>query len=107
MAYKNNNSRSSNNRNGGNSGNSSNSGKDGNSTKDSSDNLPETEELDAEDYAIIAAGLTALGDIFAFLSLVKAKQVTKETGGKAGIDPLRIIRSKKNKAAKRKNRPLL
>ncbi|WP_233184031.1 hypothetical protein [Paenibacillus sonchi] len=98
MAYKNNNFRSSNNGNGGNNGN---------STKDSSSTLPETEELDAEDYAIIAAGLTALGDIFAFLSLVKAKQVTKETGGQAGIDPLLFIRSRKNKAAKRKNRPLL
>lgn len=72
------------------------------------DNSPpvETEELSAEDYAIIAAGLGALGEIFAFLSLVKAKQVTKETGGQAGlqVDPVLFIQSRKKKAAKRKSR---
>jgi hypothetical protein len=72
------------------------------------DNSPtvETEELSAEDYAIIAAGLGALGEIFAFLSLVKAKQVTKETGGQAGlqVDPVLFVQSRKKKAAKRKSR---
>ncbi|KWX70708.1 hypothetical protein [Paenibacillus jilunlii] len=87
-------------------GNNGNGGVGGNSTKNSNGAPLETEELDAEDYAIIAAGLTALGDIFAFLSLVKAKQVTKETGGQAGIDPVLFIQSRKKKAAKRKNRPL-
>lgn len=66
----------------------------------------EAEELSAEDYAIIAAGLGALGEIFAFLSLVKAKQVTKETGGQAGleVDPILFVQSRKKKAARRKSR---
>lgn len=66
----------------------------------------ETEELSAEDYAIIAAGLGALGEIFAFLSLVKAKQVTKETGGQAGVplDPVLFVQSRMKKAARRKSR---
>lgn len=68
----------------------------------------ETEELSAEDYAIIAAGLGALGEIFAFLSLVKAKQVTKETGGQAGVglglDPVLFVQSRYKKAARRKSR---
>lgn len=57
----------------------------------------EAEELSAEDYAIIAAGFGALGEIFAFLSLVKAKQVTKETGGQAGfeVDPILFVQSRK------------
>ncbi|MHA6530638.1 hypothetical protein [Paenibacillus sp. BAC0078] len=70
---------------------------------DSGDPL-ELNELDAEDYAIIGAGLTALGDFFAFLSLVKAKQVTKETGGQTDIEPVLFIRSRK-KAVRRKTRP--
>ncbi len=87
-------------------GNTGNGRNNGNSSMDSNGTPLETEELDAEDYAIIAAGLTALGNVFAFLSLVKAKQVTKETGGQAGVDPFLFIQSRKKKAAKRKNRPL-
>lgn len=68
----------------------------------------ETEELSAEDYAIIAAGLGALGEIFAFLSLVKAKQVTKETGGQVGeglgLGPALFVQSRYKKAARRKSR---
>lgn len=55
------------------------------------------EELTAEDYAIIAAGLTALGDFFAFMSLLKAKEVTKETGEDPSLSPLLYVRSKKRK----------
>lgn len=69
-----------------------------------SENPIEAEELSAEDYAIIAAGLAALGEIFAFLSLVKAKQVTAETGGEVGVDPVLFVQSRK-KSAKRKSRP--
>lgn len=68
-------------------------------------NPVESEELSADDYEIIAAGLTALGEVFAFLALVKAKQVTKETGGQVDIDPLLFIQSRKKKAARRKSRP--
>lgn len=64
----------------------------------------ESEELSAEDYEILAAGLAALGEFFAFLALVKARQVTKETGGEVDIDPLLFVQSRK-KAAKRKSRP--
>jgi hypothetical protein len=70
------------------------------------DSPVEAEELSAEDYAIIAAGFGALGEIFAFLSLVKAKQVTKDTGGQVGleVDPVLFVQSRK-KAAKRRSRP--
>ena len=57
----------------------------------------EQPELSAEDYAIIGAGLTALGDFFAFLSLIKAKEVTKETGDDTPAVPLVYIRSKRKK----------
>ena len=60
-------------------------------------NEEKQEELSAEDYAIIGAGLTALGDFFAFLSLLKAKEATKETDDNAGVSPLLYIRSKKRK----------
>ncbi|MBW4081888.1 hypothetical protein [Paenibacillus sp. S150] len=80
-------------------------GNNGNKAYDDSGNPIEAEELDAEDYAIIAAGLAALGEIFAFMSLVKAKQLTKETGGELGVDPVLFVQSRKKKAAKRKNRP--
>ncbi|WP_150265934.1 hypothetical protein [Paenibacillus tepidiphilus] len=63
----------------------------------------ETEELSAEDLEIIAAGLAVLGEFFAFLALVKAREVTKSTGGQADIDPLLFVQSKK-KAVKRKSR---
>ncbi len=66
-------------------------------------NPVETEELSAEDYAIIAAGLTALGDFFAFLSLMKAKQIAKDTGGTTDVIPALFIRSK-NKKSTRKHR---
>ncbi|WP_379131779.1 hypothetical protein [Paenibacillus sp. sgz500958] len=73
--------------------------KNGNSKNGNSPNgnPVETEELSAEDYAIIAAGLTALGDLFAFLSLVKAREVTKTTGGEAGggMNPVVFLRSNK------------
>ncbi|WP_156934112.1 hypothetical protein [Paenibacillus zanthoxyli] len=39
--------------------------------------IPQEEELTSEDYAIIAAALSALGDFFFFLSLVKAKETTQ------------------------------
>lgn len=70
---------------------------------DSADSII-SEEMSAEDYAIIAAGLTALGEIFAFLSLVKAKQVIAEAGGEVGVDPVLFVQSRK-KSAKRKSRP--
>lgn len=80
-----------------------NSKKGGNGTSGSG-NPVESQELSSEDYAIIAAGFNVLGDFFDFLSLVKAKQVTEETGGAIddiGIAPTLFIRSRK-KAAKRR-----
>ncbi|QUL58525.1 hypothetical protein KDC22_22075 [Paenibacillus tritici] len=73
-----------------------------------SDGLLETEELSAEDYAIISAGFGVLGELFAFLSLVKAKQVTKETGGQVGtgLDPFLFVQSRTKKTARRKSRRL-
>ena len=75
-----------------------------------SDGPVETEELSAEDYAIIAAGFSVLGELFAFFSLVKAKQVTKETGGQVGaglsLDPALFVQNRKKKAARRKARRL-
>jgi hypothetical protein len=70
----------------------------------SNGNPVESAELTSEDYEIIAAGLAALGEFFAFLALVKAKQVTKETGGQVDVEPILFIQSRK-KAAKRKPRP--
>ncbi|WP_036657758.1 hypothetical protein [Paenibacillus wynnii] len=60
-------------------------------------NEEKQEELSAEDYAIIGAGLTALGDFFSFLALVKAKEIVKETGADPGVVPLVYIGSKKRK----------
>ncbi|MEC0181557.1 hypothetical protein P4H61_08600 [Paenibacillus peoriae] len=37
-------------------------------------------QLSAEDLAILGAGFTTLGDFFAFLALVKAKQEPKGQG---------------------------
>jgi hypothetical protein len=82
--------------NGKNSGNSN-----GNSNGSNNISPEETAELSAEDYEIIAAALTALGDVFAFLSLVKARQVTKETGGE--VIPELFIQSRKN-STRRKRR---
>lgn len=83
-------------------------GNNGNSKKNNSNSTVETGELSAEDYAILGAGFTALGDFFAFLSLVKARQVTQETGVQSDLLPLAIIRSyKKAKAGsvRQKARP--
>ncbi|MDT3427417.1 hypothetical protein J2Z22_002980 [Paenibacillus forsythiae] len=44
--------------------------------------IPREDELSAEDYAIIAAALSALGDFFFFMSLVKAKEVTQAENNK-------------------------
>ncbi|AIQ48415.1 hypothetical protein R70723_22730 [Paenibacillus sp. FSL R7-0273] len=83
---------------GGNAGNNKSSNRPG-----STGNPVESAELTADDYEIIAAGLGALGEFFAFLALVKAKQVAKETGGQVDIEPALFIQSRK-KAAKRKSR---
>ncbi|SET59874.1 hypothetical protein [Paenibacillus sp. NFR01] len=80
-----------------------NSKKSGNGTSGSG-NPVESQELSSEDYAIIAAGFSVLGELFAFLSLVKAKQVTEETGGAVDpltIDPVMFVQGRK-KAAKRR-----
>lgn len=69
-----------------------------------SDTPLEAEELSAEDYAIIASGFNVLGELFAFLSLVKAKQVTKDSGGQVAVDPVLFVQSRNKKAAKRKSR---
>ncbi|MEK4238759.1 MULTISPECIES: hypothetical protein [unclassified Paenibacillus] len=58
-------------------------------------NSEETAELSAEDYEIIAAALATLGDFFAFLSLVKARQVTKETGGEVEVPEIFTLSTKK------------
>lgn len=71
---------------------------------DNTGNSVESAELTADDYEIIAAGLAALGEVFAFLALVKAKQVTKETGGQVDIEPALFIQSRRKKAADRKSR---
>ncbi|WP_151734273.1 hypothetical protein [Paenibacillus tengchongensis] len=63
----------------------------------------ESEELSAEDLAILAAGFNVLGDLFDFLALVKAREATKSTGGQVDTEPILFVRSKK-KAAKRKSR---
>jgi hypothetical protein len=56
----------------------------------------ETAELSAEDYEIIAAGLVALGEFFSFLSLVKARQVTKESGGEIEVPEIFTLSTKKS-----------
>lgn len=63
----------------------------------------ESEELSAEDYAIIAAALSTLGEFFSFLSLIKAKEVINESGGQVDPETFLIIQSRK-KAAKRRSR---
>ncbi|WP_410514622.1 hypothetical protein PaeBR_09695 [Paenibacillus sp. BR2-3] len=55
----------------------------------------ENQELSAADYAIIGAALVTLGDFFSFLSLIKAREVTKEAGGETDIVPTVLIQSKK------------
>lgn len=68
-----------------------------------SSNPVEAEELSAEDLEIIAAGLSTLGEFFGFLSLIKAREVTKSTEGQVDVDPILFIQSRK-KAARRKSR---
>ncbi|KTD86942.1 hypothetical protein [Paenibacillus etheri] len=65
-------------------------------------NREETAELSAEDYEIIAAALATLGDFFAFLSLVKARQVTKESGGEIEVPEIFTLSTKK--PSRRKSR---
>lgn len=60
----------------------------------------ETAELSAEDYEIIAAGLATLGEFFAFLSLVKARQVTKESGGEIEVPEIFTLSTKKSSKRK-------
>jgi len=81
----------------------------GNSNVNNNDNIngnvtsrEEAAELSAEDYEIIAAALATLGDFFAFLALVKAKQVTKETGGEVVVPEIFTLSTKK--PSKRKSR---
>ncbi|EHS56820.1 hypothetical protein P4H71_22965 [Paenibacillus kribbensis] len=47
-------------------------------------------QLSAEDLAILGAGFTTLGDFFAFLALVKAKQEPKGQGNEV----VALIRAK-------------
>lgn len=65
-------------------------------------NSEETTELSAEDYEIIAAALATLGEFFAFLSLVKARQVTKESGGEVIVPEIFTLSTKKS--SRRKSR---
>lgn len=45
---------------------------------------PRQDELSAEDYAILGAAFTALGDFFALLSLIKQRETTQDEGGGNG-----------------------
>lgn len=63
-------------------------------------NSVETTELSAEDYEIIAAGLVALGEVFSFLSLLKAKQVTQETGGEVDVPEIFTLSTKRSRKRK-------
>ncbi|WP_419884913.1 hypothetical protein [Paenibacillus sp. B-A-8] len=65
-------------------------------------NQEETSELSAEDYEIIAAALATLGEFFAFLSLVKARQVTKESGGEVIVPEIFTLSTRKS--SRRKSR---
>lgn len=78
---------------GGNSNAKSNGNSNGNNNGNG--NSEETTELSAEDYEIIAAALATLGEFFAFLSLVKARQVTKETGGEIEVPEIFTLSTKK------------
>lgn len=60
-------------------------------------NSVESTELSAEDYEIIAAGLVALGEVFSFLSLLKAKQVTQETGGEVDVPEIFTLSTKRSR----------
>lgn len=71
----------------------------------SNDNPVEAEELSAEDLEIIAAGLSTLGEFFGFLALLKAREVTKSTGGEVDVDPVLFIQSRKKAARRKLRRP--
>jgi hypothetical protein len=73
----------------------SNASSNGNNNGNASSSV-EAAELSAEDYEIIAAGLVALGEIFSFLSLVKARQVTKESGGEIEVPEIFTLSTKKS-----------
>lgn len=62
----------------------------------------EAGELSAEDYEIIAAALVALGEVFSLLSLLKAKQVTKESGGVIDVPELFTLSTRKTPRRKRR-----
>ncbi|MEK3984136.1 hypothetical protein CA600_21765 [Paenibacillus sp. VTT E-133280] len=78
-------------------GGNSNTKRNGNSSGNNNGNgtSEENAELSAEDYEIIAAALATLGEFFAFLSLVKARQVTKETGGEIEVPEIFTLSTKK------------
>lgn len=76
-------------------GNTNNNGNSNGNNNGNVTNREETAELSAEDYEIIAAGLATLGEFFAFLSLVKARQVTKETGGEIEVPEIFTLSTKK------------
>ncbi|MBY9081424.1 hypothetical protein KIH86_11995 [Paenibacillus sp. HN-1] len=52
-------------------------------------NGPRQDELSAEDYAILGAAFSALGDFFALLSLIKQREAS-QTGG-AGTTGTEIV----------------
>lgn len=81
-----------------NKGNSNSNNNNNGSNNNGSNNVSpvESAELNAEDYEIIAAGLIALGEVFSFLSLLKAKQVTKETGGAVEVPEIFTLSTKKS-----------
>ncbi|MNP01028.1 hypothetical protein D3C76_928300 [compost metagenome] len=45
------------------------------------------EEITSDDLAIIGAGLTVLGDLFAFLSLVKVREEETKAAAEEGKSP--------------------
>ncbi|MDH6369869.1 hypothetical protein M2444_001647 [Paenibacillus sp. PastF-3] len=83
-------------------GGNSNTKRNGNSSGNNNGNgtSEENAELSAEDYEIIAAALATLGEFFAFLSLVKARQVTKETGGEIEVPEIFTLSTKKSSRRK-------
>ncbi len=83
-----------------------NGNKNGNKNETNNVSQQEAAELSVEDYELISVGLIALGEIFSFLSLLKAKQVTKESGGEIEVPELFTLSTKlsNRKASKRKRR---
>lgn len=74
----------------------------GNNNGNANGNPLEAAELTSEDYEIIAAGLVALGEVFSFLALLKAKQVTQESGGFVDVPELFTLSTKKTPKRKRR-----